>query len=95
MNKQDLINQIAESTEYTKVAVADIIDAFTKSIVDEVAGGGTVALVGFGSFKAVQKAERQGRNPKTGETITIAASNAVKFSAGQAFKDAANPKRKK
>jgi DNA-binding protein HU-beta len=86
MNKQELIDAIAASTGESKVSTGETIDA----ILAAVTRGETVQLVGFGSFSTGARAERSGRNPSTGETITIPAAKTVKFSAGKAFKDAVN-----
>jgi len=90
MNKQELIDVIAGQTGDTKAATGATIDALIDSIINAVCDGQTVQLVGFGSFAAGQRSERSGRNPKTGETITIAAARTVKFTAGKAFRDEVN-----
>lgn len=100
MNKSDLIDQIcAQCGEMTKADAERALNAVTKTIVNEVAAGGTVTLVGFGAFKASQRAARAGRNPKTGEAIQIPASTVPKFTPGKEFKDAvsaaAKPKKGK
>ena len=88
MNKSELIDAIAESTELSKVASGKALDAVIETIVKAVAKGDGVSLVGFGSFKAAARAAREGRNPKTGEKIKIAATTVPKFSAGATFKSA-------
>ena len=98
MNKSELIDAIAESTELSKVASGKALDAVIETIVKAVAKGDGVSLVGFGSFKAAARAAREGKNPKTGEKIEIAATTVPKFSAGATFKAtvaAANTKKKK
>lgn len=91
MNKSDLIAAIVNGNSMvTKAAAERALDAVTSSIVKEVASGGTVTLVGFGTFKASARAARDGRNPKTGEAIKIAASTVPKFTPGKEFKDAVN-----
>ncbi|WP_347555378.1 HU family DNA-binding protein [Robbsia sp. KACC 23696] len=92
MNKQELIDQIAKTTGQSKGAVTETVDAFMDTVKVAVAKSDTVQLVGFGSFGSGQRAAREGRNPKTGETLQIAAAKTVKFTAGKAFKDAVNAK---
>ena len=88
MNKSELIDAIAESTELSKVASGKALDAVIETIVKAVAKGDGVSLVGFGSFKAAARAAREGKIPKTGEKIKIAATTVPKFSAGATFKAA-------
>lgn len=88
MNKAELINAAAEkaglSKKDTEAAINAAIDAIVESLVNE----DKVQLVGFGAFEVKKRAERIGRNPKTKESITIAASKVPTFKAGKAFKDA-------
>ncbi len=96
MNKSELIDAIAEKTELSKVASGKALDAVLETIVQAVAKGDAISLVGFGSFKAAARAAREGKNPKTGEKIKIPATTVPKFSAGASFKAAvAAPKGKK
>ena len=96
MNKSELIDAIAAKTELSKVASGKALDAVIEAIVQAVAKGDGVSLVGFGSFKASPRAAREGKNPKTGEKIKIAATTVPKFSAGASFKTAvAAPKKGK
>ena len=88
MNKSELIDAIAARTELSKVASGKALDAVIESIIQAVAKGDGVSLVGFGSFKASPRAAREGKNPKTGEKIKIAATTVPKFSAGATFKAA-------
>lgn len=91
MNKSDLINAILRNGNgLSKASAERALETVTKEIIQEVAAGGTVTLVGFGTFKASQRAARAGRNPATGEAIQIAASTAPKFVPGKEFKDAVN-----
>ncbi|GIS87035.1 MAG: DNA-binding protein HU-beta [Gammaproteobacteria bacterium] len=90
MNKGDLIDAIAASTGLSKADAGRAIDATTSAVAGELAGGGSVALVGFGTFSVSHRAARMGRNPATGETIHIDARNVPKFKAGKALKDACN-----
>ena len=88
MNKSELIDAIAARTELSKVASGKALDAVIESIIQAVAKGDGVSLVGFGSFKSAARAAREGKNPKTGEKIKIAATTVPKFSAGATFKAA-------
>lgn len=90
MNKVELVAAIAEKSELTKVDAEKALKAFIDTVTDELKNGGKVQLVGFGTFEVGERAERQGRNPKTGETITIPASKSPKFKAGKALKDIVN-----
>ena len=92
MNKQDLIEAVAHQTGATKTDTGEIVDALIATITGAVREGQTIQLVGFGSFSTGQRAERAGRNPKTGESLTIPAGKTVRFSPGKAFKDALNGK---
>jgi DNA-binding protein HU-beta len=98
MNKSELIDAIAEKADLSKVASGKALDAVIETIVQAVAKGDGVSLVGFGSFKSAARAAREGKNPKTGEKIKIPATTVPKFSAGATFKAAvvaANTKGKK
>lgn len=88
MNKVELIGAVASKSEISKKDVEKVINAFTNVVADALVDGDKVQLVGFGTFEVVERAERQGRNPATGEEITIAASKSPKFKAGKALKDA-------
>lgn len=88
MNKTDLVNHIATSAGLTKTQATAALQAFETAVVDALANGGTVALTGFGTFAVKERAARAGRNPKTGETIQIAASKVPSFKAGKGLKDA-------
>jgi DNA-binding protein HU-beta len=90
MNKQELIDAVAAQAGASKAAVDEAINAVLATISREVAAGNPVQLLGFGSFSTGERAARTGRNPKTGETLQIAAAKTVKFTAGKAFKDAVN-----
>ena len=90
MNKVELVAAIAEKSELTKVDVEKALKAFIDTVTDELKNGGKVQLVGFGTFEVGERAERQGRNPKTGETITIPASKSPKFKSGRSLKDIVN-----
>jgi DNA-binding protein HU-beta len=90
MNKGDLISAVAASTGSSKADAGRAIDAVTSAIAGELGSGGSVSLVGFGTFSVSHRAARMGRNPATGEAIHINASNVPKFKAGKAFKAACN-----
>ncbi|SAL59080.1 DNA-binding protein HU-alpha [Caballeronia choica] len=90
MNKQELIDAVAAQAGISKSATAETIDAVLAAVSKTVAAGDSVQLIGFGTFASGSRAARSGRNPKTGETIEIAAAKTVKFTAGKAFKDAVN-----
>ncbi len=89
MNKGDLINEVAKVVS-TKKEAQEAVDCVFSSITRALQKGDTVTLVGFGSFKVVERKARKGRNPQTGEEINIKASNAPKFTPGQALKEAVN-----
>ncbi|HFA6686419.1 TPA: HU family DNA-binding protein [Neisseria gonorrhoeae] len=88
MNKSELIEAIAQEADISKAAAQKALDATTNAVTNALKQGDTVALVGFGTFYVGERAERQGRNPKTGEPLTIAAAKTLKFRAGKALKDA-------
>lgn len=88
MNKSDLIDAIASHANLTKADAGRALDAITHSIQAALKAGDCVALVGFGTFEVKERAERSGRNPQTGEAITIAAAKLPAFKAGKGLKDA-------
>lgn len=90
MKKVELVEAVAEETGLTKADATRAIDATFKVIANALANGDKVPLVGFGTFDVSKRAAREGRNPRTGEKVTIAARNAVTFKAGSALKDAVN-----
>jgi len=90
MNKGDLISAVAAGTGLSKADAGRAIDATTSAIAGELSGGGSVSLVGFGTFSVSHRAARMGRNPATGASIHINASNVPKFKAGKALKEACN-----
>ena len=90
MNKAELIAAIAAKTGDTKKAAEASVNAFVEVVTDALKEGDKVQLVGFGTFEVSMRAEREGRNPQTGETMKIAACKAPKFKAGKALKDAIN-----
>ena len=85
MNKTDLVNAIAEKSGLTKADAKNALDATLDAMSEALAKGDKIALVGFGTFSVVEKGERTGINPRTKETITIAARKSVKFKHGAEF----------
>ena len=87
MNKSDVIEQVASKADVGKQQAERVLDAFFDTVRSAVGGGDKVGWPGFGSFSVSQRSARTGRNPQTGEPVKIAASRAVKFSAGSALKE--------
>ncbi len=90
MNKSELIDAIADSAELTKADAGRALDAVVKVITDALSKGESVSLIGFGTFSVKERAERKGRNPQTGEEITIKAAKIPSFKAGKSLKDSVN-----
>jgi DNA-binding protein HU-beta len=90
LNKTELIAAIAADTNLTKADAARAFDSALEHLAGALAKGESVQIVGFGNFTVSNRAERSGRNPSTGEPMTIKASKAVKFTAGKSLKDAVN-----
>ncbi len=90
MNKTELVVAMAEKTELSKKDAEKALKAFTDVVAEELAKGEKIQLVGFGTFEVADRPAREGRNPRTGETMKIAASKAPKFKAGKALKDVVN-----
>ena len=90
MNKTQLVEAVAQSTGLKKKEAEAAVSAMTDAIVAALQNGEKVQIVGFGTFEVKERAERNGRNPKTGEAITVAASKHASFSAGKALKDSLN-----
>lgn len=90
MNKTELIAAVAEKAEISKKDAEKAVKAFTDAVAEELAKGGKVQLIGFGNFEVSERPAREGRNPRTGETMTIAASKTPKFKPGKALKDEIN-----
>lgn len=88
MNKNELIEAVAGVSGQTKQTVSAVLDAFESTVSKEVSGGGKVTIPGFLSFEKAHRAERTGRNPATGATITVPAANVPKVKVGKKFKDA-------
>ncbi|MFZ4524448.1 MAG: HU family DNA-binding protein [Chlorobium sp.] len=87
MSKAELVEKIADQAKLTKVDAERALNAFVNVVTASLKEGEDVALVGFGTFTVGDRAERQGRNPQTGEVITISAKKVVKFKPGKALKD--------
>ncbi len=90
MNKAELIDAVAGEANLSKADAGRAVDAVVDSIASALAKGQQVSVVGFGTFSVKHRAARSGRNPRTGETIQISASNVPGFKAGKALKDAVN-----
>ena len=88
MNKSELIEIAAKEADITKAAAGKALDAMIDSVVKAVAEGDTVTLVGFGTLKPVKRAAREGKNPRTGAALKIAATTVPRFTAGSGFKAA-------
>ncbi len=93
MNKQELIEAVANELDTSKAQAGEIVDLFFSAdglIAKELKRGGSVNLTGFGSFEVRKRAAREGRNPQTGATIKIKASKVPAFRAGKGLKDIVN-----
>ena len=90
MNKNELIDAIAAEADLSKASAGRALDAAVGAITEALSKQDTVSLVGFGTFSVKHRAAREGRNPRSGETIQIAASSAPAFKPGKALKDAVN-----
>ena len=90
MNKAELITSMAEKSQLTKKAAESALKAFIDSVQEALENGDKVQLIGFGTFETRERAAREGRNPRTKETITIPASTVPVFKAGKEFKDRVN-----
>jgi len=87
MTKSDIIAEIANKSNLTKADAEKALNSFVETTKDTLKKEGRLALAGFGSFIVSERKERQGRNPQTGETMTIKASKTVRFRAGKALKE--------
>ncbi len=88
MTKSELVDQVADRSELTKVQAARAIDAVLDTVQDTLRRGSEVTLSGFGRFHVAERGARRGVNPRTGERIQIAASRVPRFSAGSGLKSA-------
>ena len=90
MKKSDLTARVASEASLSKADADGAVNAMFSAISDALANGETVSIAGFGTFSTRARAARQGRNPRTGENIAIAASTVPAFKAGKAFRNAVN-----
>ena len=90
MNKTEFIAAVAEKPEISKKDSEKALKAFVDVVAEQLKAGDKVQLVGFGTFEVSERAAREGRNPRTGETMVIEASKTPKFKAGKALKDLVN-----
>jgi len=90
VNKTELVDEIAKAADISKASAARALDAVIESVTSTLKQDGSVTLAGFGSFVVGSRAARLGRNPRTGEEISIAAAKVPKFKPGKALKDAVN-----
>ena len=90
MNKTELIASVAQKTELTKKDAEKAVKAVFDTVAQELAAGGKVQVIGFGTFEVRERAAREGRNPQNGKTITIAASKSPAFKAGKGLKEQVN-----
>ncbi|PPE70780.1 HU family DNA-binding protein [Caldimonas thermodepolymerans] len=90
MNKTELIEHIAKQADISKAAASRALEAMISGVRTTLKKGGTVSLVGFGTFAVSKRASRTGRNPRTGAVIKIKAAKVPKFRPGKALKDAVN-----
>ena len=95
MNQSELIEKVAQATELNQAVAGQAVKAAVNAILDGLLAGEKVRVSGFGIFNVTARPAREGRNPRTGKTIEIAASKAVRFHAGKAVKDALNPPTRK
>lgn len=93
MSKESLVKEVAEQAGITKTDASKAIEAIFDTIQDSLTKGEPVSLVGFGSFKVSKRIARTGRNPRTGEPISIPETTVPSFSAGKSLKDAINQKK--
>lgn len=95
MNKSELVSAISEKADLTKAKAAEALDAFIDIVSDALASNDEIRIVGFGTFAVVTRKATEGRNPRTGAVIKIAASKQPKFRPGKALKDQVNKAKKK
>ena len=88
MSKQEFVDKVAAETDLSKKEAGAAVDAVLKTIEDELRSGGEVSFTGFGKFHVSQRGAREGRNPRTGETMQIAATKVPRFTAGSGLKKA-------
>ena len=88
MSKQEFVDKVASEAGLSKKDATAAVDAVLKTIEDELKGGGEVTFTGFGKFHVAERGAREGRNPRTGESMQIAASRVPRFTAGSGLKKA-------
>jgi DNA-binding protein HU-beta len=88
MSKQEFVDKVAAAADLSKKDAAAAVDAVLSTIESELKGGGEVAFTGFGKFHVADRGAREGRNPRTGETMQIAATKVPRFTAGSGLKKA-------
>ena len=94
MNKTELVNAVAEKASLKKVEAEAAVKATMDAISEELSSGGTVTLIGFGTFTVLERAARNGKNPRTGEPLKIPAKNVPKFKPGKALTEGVNSGKK-
>ena len=87
MTKAELVAKIANEVDITKSQADKVVDGFVAAVSSALSGGDKITLVGFGTFSVMARSQREGRNPRTGEKLTIPASKAVKFKAGKTLSE--------
>jgi len=90
MKKEELVAFVSESADITKKSAGEVVNAVLEGITSALEKGDSISLIGFGSFKVVKRAAREGRNPSTGEKMQIPASKGIKFTPGAALKERVN-----
>lgn len=95
MNKTELVNAVAEKAELKKVEAEAAVKATIDAISEELTNGGSITLIGFGTFSVLERAARNGKNPRTGEEIKIPAKKVPKFKPGKALSESVNAKKGK
>jgi DNA-binding protein HU-beta len=90
MTKNELISVVADKTQMTKTAAATVVEATFDAITTTLRKGDDVKIMGFGNFKVVSRAAREGRDPRTGQPVAIKASRRPRFAAGKGLKEAVN-----
>lgn len=90
MNKTELVKVVAEKADLTQAVAADAVNAMVDAIIEKLAEGDEVAILGFGSFKVAERSARTARNPQTGEMVEVPASKAVTFKLSKSLKEKLN-----
>ena len=88
MNKQEFVSSMADKADLSKKVASEALEAFIETVTEQLAKGDSLALIGFGTFDVMERSARQGRNPRTGEAMQIAASKSPRFKAGRRLRDA-------